>query len=168
MGKEKLVNLDGATLETQNPTVDDNIVRNHIKVLGNKVLLRVVRKKHSGILTIDNKTMEFEPYFPILGVGPNVVGINVGEYAGLEPGGKWGITKLFGEEFLIVDSFRIDHVVTAEYAKMHSDYETVDENIFKEMVKETGKANTNIAPTNAPDTKGFAITGEWKTKSKPN
>ena len=164
-----MVNLEGTQLKSERPTVSDDIVRKHIKVIGNKVLLRVLRKKYSGIVIADEKRMEFEPYFPVIAVGASVLNIFPGDYAGLEPGGKWGITTFFGEEFLIVDPYRIDHIVTPEYAKMHADYQTTEDNDIFRLAEEAKKESASLLAKNGEDVKtNVAIMGDWSTKSKPN
>lgn len=168
MKKKELVGLAGQTLKTERPHVSDDIIREHIKVLGNKVLLRVLRKKHSGILTVDDKSMEFEDYFPIIAVGDTVRTLVPGDFAGLEPGGKWGVTKLFGEEFLIVDSFRIDHAVSEHYAKTHDSYKDDSINIMTEAVKAEAEARSELTASKDDVKINTAILGSWKDKSKPN
>lgn len=115
-------------------------VENNIRVINNKVLLQVLRKKDSGIISITEEQKEFETYFPVIVSGSPFV--SSGEYVALKPEKKYGITKLYGMEFMILDTYDIDHIVSQEYAMEADSYKTTDKNI--ESLLNDAKKDTSL------------------------
>lgn len=169
MEEKKLTGLDGKNLTSKEfPPVSDETVRSHIKVPGNKILVRVMRRKVSTILTVDKDAFEFEEYFPVLAIGDSVRGIELNDYVALKEG-KHLITKLFGHEFMVVDTYMVEFIVSKDYALLSHKYKDsfdIAETAAK-LAEESGLKH-KVAKGKGEQEMSPAIMGSWASKSKIN
>ena len=137
-------------------------VENNIRVINNKVLLQVLRKKDSGIISLTEEQKEFETYFPVIVSGSPFV--SSGDYVALKPEKKYGITKLYGMEFMILDTYDIDHIVSKEYALEADSYKTTEKNIHSllDEAKSDSKLFTDRKNKEDDKVKAPTILGKYK------
>jgi hypothetical protein len=137
-------------------------VKSNIKVTNNKILLQVLRKKDSGIISLTEEQKKFETYFPVLVSGSPLV--DVGDYVCLKPGKQYGITKLYGMDFMILDTYDIDHIVSQEYAMESDSYEGKEKNI-ESLLNEAKKESTLFSDVKEKEddkVKAPTILGKYK------
>ena len=93
----------------------------HVKPIGQKILLKVLRREDNGLILADKDVKEFEAFFPVVAIGERITNFQVGDYVALIPERKFGIIPdMTGEtedEFMLVTEYDIDYKVTKEYAE---------------------------------------------------
>ena len=165
--KAKLVSLNGHELKTEQEPIPTETVQKHVKLPPNKILVRVLRKKQPSVLTVDHSAYEYEDFFPIVAKAETITMFNVGEFVALKAG-KWEIIKLWGQEFMICDTYMIDFVVSAEYAATAEQYKDTSLSISAQAEAAKREAMSSLTPRSEAEALPPVIKGAWKNKSKPN
>lgn len=140
------------------------MVQKHVKLPLNKILIRVLRKRTSEIITVNTEAREFLQYFPIVVVASNLDSYKVGDYVSLKPG-KWEIVKLFGQEFMVCDPYMIDYVVTQEYVDISDGFDSKESPKVQLTAEDLSNMPKIEREIESPNT---VIKGSWANKSKPN